>query len=216
MRKVAVISDVHAFAGELVLVLEQIDEAKIDDVFCLGDFASGGPYPLACYEMITRRCSLVLAGNHERMIVEKFWEHSTSEYARWARMASRELGDERVLAIASLPSRVDGKHMQLCHASLRDPVWDFISSAKDAKAQFPLMSSGSLLFGHTHAPALWGRDEHSEARRIPISKKWQTLPRQALLNPGAVSGSNGLRWMEIELDDNNRPARVRWHRAKHR
>jgi len=43
--RVAVISDVHANYHALTAVLEQIDGAAVDAVWCLGDTVGYGPRP---------------------------------------------------------------------------------------------------------------------------------------------------------------------------
>lgn len=212
MKTVAVISDVHADAQALVTVLRKIDQMEIEDVFCLGDFASGGPYPEVCYELITRRCSLILAGNHELFVTGYVWEASDSDWARFARAAHRELGEARVESLRGLASQVDGKEMQLVHASLRDPIMEFIDNDTIAAKQFPLQKADYTLFGHTHKPAIWAHDKGYGSERRRISRNWQELPERALLNPGAVSDPRGRRWMELELDNSGRPQRARWHR----
>lgn len=214
MKSVAVISDVHAQAAHLVAVLKRIDDMEIEDVFCLGDFASGGPFPEACYELVTRRCSVILKGNHEIFVTDRWFEETTSEWARWARVADRELGPERVESLRQLSSQVDGDHMQLVHGSLRDPVWEFISKDTIAAKQFPLQSADYTFYGHTHQPALWAHHKGYGTERKRISANWVDLPERALLNPGAVMDYRGPRWLEVELDDSRRPRRARWHREQ--
>lgn len=214
MKSIAVISDVHANAQALVAVLRKIDAMDIEDVFCLGDFASGGPYPEVCYELVTRRCSVILAGNHELFVTGHVWEASDSDWARFARAAYRELGPERVDFLAGLSSQVDGSYMQLVHASLRDPVMEFIDKDTIAAKQFPKQKADYTLFGHTHKPALWAHHKGYGAERGRIARNWKDLPERALLNPGAVCDPRGPRWMELALDDSGRPEKARWHKEE--
>jgi len=211
-RSIAIISDVHANAHNLITVFRKIDAMEIKDVFCLGDFASGGEYPKICFELITERCSIILKGNHELFVTDRVWDSSTSEWAWLAKAADLELGSSRVSVLRSLPYQVDGSAMQLVHASLRDPIWEFISTAATAAKQFPLQTADYTFYGHTHTPALWAYDENNGASRIRISQDWIDLPKRALINPGAVMDPRGARWLEVKLNAKGRPEVVRWHR----
>lgn len=203
MQRVAVISDIHAQAKPLERVLKQIKRQRVDSIWCLGDFASGGPDPVECYEQVLGSCDIVLGGNHELFVVGQIWKHSSASWAMQAEEASIKLGAERVSSLASLSSIVDGPHLQLAHASLRDPLWEFIDTQEIAEAQFPFMIRPFLIFGHTHAPAHWTASGRMALRPGEPSK----LSGSALLNPGAVC--NGGSWMLLQLD-HDMPASATW------
>lgn len=203
MSRVAVISDIHADRAKLEAVLDGIDRAGAEQIWCLGDFASGGPDPLACYEMVIRHCSIVLGGNHELFVAGQVWNQSRESWATLARQAYVELGQERVQELMALPSLVDGPHLQLTHASLRDPLWEFINSQEIADAQFAIMERDYLLFGHTHTQSLW------QAGRSASIKRGQKieLPARALINPGAVAARG--HWALLEMEG-QRPTYCTW------
>ena len=74
--KVAVISDIHGNLEALERVFRDIDRRnddgqKIEEILCLGDVVGYGPNPRECLDLVRRRCTVVLAGNHELGLVEK-------------------------------------------------------------------------------------------------------------------------------------------------
>lgn len=74
--KRAIISDIHGNLEALEAVFRDIDRRndkgeKIGEILCLGDFLGYGPNPRECAEAVRRRCSVVLAGNHELGLLEK-------------------------------------------------------------------------------------------------------------------------------------------------
>lgn len=66
MRRIALLSDIHANLEALEAVLRDVDTANPDLLVVLGDTINYGPDPRACLELITRHADVLLAGNHER------------------------------------------------------------------------------------------------------------------------------------------------------
>ena len=65
----AIISDVHANWEALSKVFEDIDRRGIQSVLCLGDVVGYGPDPDLCLDLVRRRCSVYLMGNHEEALI---------------------------------------------------------------------------------------------------------------------------------------------------
>jgi hypothetical protein len=67
--RVAVLSDIHADFGALERVLDAVDRAGADEVWCLGDIVGlGGREPAAVVELVRERATVALAGNHDRWV----------------------------------------------------------------------------------------------------------------------------------------------------
>ena len=211
MLKVAVISDIHAELQPLQEVLEDISNHDISQIWCLGDFASGGPDALLCFEAVLSSCSLILGGNHELFVAAEIWEDVQADYALWAKEAHSQLGQARVALLKTLSSRIDSEHIQMVHGSMRDPLMEWVSSEEVASAQWELMAAPLLLFGHTHRPAWWHKTQSAGAESKSCSNEWGILEGINMLNPGAVCNPGHWSWMELELDDDGRASRVRWH-----
>ncbi len=61
----AVISDVHANAPALKVVLADIEKRGISRIICLGDTVGYGPDPLECVDLVRAKCEWALMGNHD-------------------------------------------------------------------------------------------------------------------------------------------------------
>jgi len=68
---IAIISDVHANYTALETVLNEIKMLQINDIICLGDLVGYNPEPEKTVKKIREVCSEVIAGNHDRSMVEK-------------------------------------------------------------------------------------------------------------------------------------------------
>ena len=66
--RVAVISDVHGNVQALEAVLEAIDAAQVDEIWCLGDVVGYGADPVRCMEIVDERAAVCLAGNHDLVV----------------------------------------------------------------------------------------------------------------------------------------------------
>jgi diadenosine tetraphosphatase ApaH/serine/threonine PP2A family protein phosphatase len=61
----AIISDVHANAPALKVVLADIAARGISRIICLGDTVGYGPDPLECVDLVAKACEWSLMGNHD-------------------------------------------------------------------------------------------------------------------------------------------------------
>ncbi len=63
------ISDVHSNLPALEAVLAAIDEAGVDEIWCLGDVVGYGAQPDDCTALIRERCEVSLNGNHDLAVI---------------------------------------------------------------------------------------------------------------------------------------------------
>ena len=77
--RVAVIADIHANLAALEACLDSIDEAGVDEIWCLGDIVGYGAEPDACADLVRERCSLCLAGNHDLAVLGELDVEAFSE-----------------------------------------------------------------------------------------------------------------------------------------
>ncbi len=62
----ALISDIHGNLEALHAVLADIATQNVDDIMCLGDVVGYGPNPNECLDLVGRRASLTILGNHDQ------------------------------------------------------------------------------------------------------------------------------------------------------
>lgn len=127
--RIALISDIHGNVAALEAVLADIDSYSPEAIYCLGDFVGYGPEPRECLEIIRKRCSVVLMGNHEHAVL-----HGAEHFTPLARIAidwtAQQLRDPGVLEyLASLNPRHQQDRLLFVHGSVRDPLFDYVREA---------------------------------------------------------------------------------------
>jgi putative phosphoesterase len=170
MRRVAVVTDIHANLPALEATLAWIDGQGIDAIYCGGDLVGYGPRPNEVCRLIERRGIPTIYGNYDWAIARD------EEDCRCAYVTKhdREIGQLSVdwtLAntdkdakdfMRDLPFdlrfELGGKRVRLVHGSPRK-VNEYLFEDKPAKT-FERIAAGAdcdvLVFGHTHKP--WVRE----------------------------------------------------------
>jgi diadenosine tetraphosphatase ApaH/serine/threonine PP2A family protein phosphatase len=205
--RVAVISDVHANYQALEAVLKEIDAARVDAVWCLGDTVGYGPRPNECCDVVRDRAAHCLVGNHDLVVLGELTVSEFNDEAAAAAIWTAEvLTPESRAFLASLkPSgEVDG--VDLFHASARDPVWEYVLTEEAARATLELSSAPLVLVGHSHVAlaitATNGRVGGGPARG---GSKVTLDGRRLLLNPGSVGqprdGDPRAAWLLLDLEE---------------
>jgi predicted phosphodiesterase len=199
--RVAVFTDVHANLPALRAVSADVERSGIEEVWCLGDFASGGGQPAECFDLTMAIASVVLAGNHEQFVVERVWTVLDGGWARQARLAAAELGSERVALLRALRPHLvlPDLGVELVHGSLLDPWSGFVESAASAEATMARSSQPLVLVGHTHRAAYFreaGPGAVAQSRAIELGRE-QEIDRTSILNPGAALDQ---RWLALTRD----------------
>ena len=120
--------------------MTEIDAARVDAVWCLGDTVGYGPRPNECCDLVKDRADYCLLGNHDLVVLG---ELSVSEFNDEAAAAAIWTADVLTAAsrafLASLKpfGAVDG--VDLFHASARDPVWEYVLTEEAAIATLELL-----------------------------------------------------------------------------
>ena len=166
LMRVAVISDVHANYHALEAVLNEIDAARVDAVWCLGDTVGYGPRPNECCDLVSDRADYCLVGNHDLVVLGELTVNEFNDEAAAAAIWTAEvLTSESRTFLASLKplGEVDG--VDLFHASARDPVWEYVLTEEAASATLELSSAPLVLVGHSHVALAITADDGRRRRR---------------------------------------------------
>jgi hypothetical protein len=138
--RAAVLSDIHSNRQALEAVFASVDEAGVDEVWCLGDMVGYGADPDSCTALVRERCATCLVGNHDLAVLGALDIGSFSEGAAAAVEWTRENVREETLAfLAELDPAGTREGVSLSHASPRDPVWEYVVSSDQAEAGFAAM-----------------------------------------------------------------------------
>ncbi|MEO5940578.1 MAG: metallophosphoesterase family protein, partial [Candidatus Limnocylindrales bacterium] len=200
--RVAVVSDIHANLVAFDAVLAAI--GSVDAVWQLGDVVGYGPEPDEVVERLSGIGAVGVAGNHDLAALggtEIDWFNPDAKAAmEWTR---GRIGEPARTWLAALPRSVEIEGMTLVHGSLRDPVWEYITSLPVARANLAALETAIGLHGHTHLPMAWAdRDGRIEAILPGPGSTFRLDGRPALLNPGSVGqprdGDPSASWLEID------------------
>jgi diadenosine tetraphosphatase ApaH/serine/threonine PP2A family protein phosphatase len=183
--RVGLLSDVHANLVALQAVLADLGE--VDALWVTGDTVGYGPDPSDTIALLRERGALLMQGNHDRAVATgeglEFFHDLAAEAAR---MHREWLSPEERDALAALPQVRSVDRFTLCHGSLRDPLWEYVTSGAAASATLARSKTPLVCCGHTHIPAVF-LEEHGRVRAfMPTPRKTYELGQRGLLNPGSV------------------------------
>ena len=146
-------SDVHANLAALEAVLADADAHHADAVWHLGDLVGYGPDPDRVVEMMGARGAICVMGNHDAaaagIIGTEWFNPAAAQASRWTAEtisgASREW-------LANLPHVEQQGPWTLAHGTLRDPLFEYLSTFEAARGHFAAMPAAYSCVGHTHLP----------------------------------------------------------------
>jgi putative phosphoesterase len=166
MRRVAVITDIHANLPALQAALARIDELGVDAIYCGGDLVGYGPHPNEVCALIAERGIPTIYGNYDYAIARDLEDCGCA----YITPRDRELGQRSVdwtLAHTDQASKdfmgalpfdlrfaVGDTAVHLVHGSPRK-VNEYLFEDKPARLYERLAAAEDasvLVVGHTHKP----------------------------------------------------------------
>ena len=182
-------------------------------MWCLGDFAFGGPSADACFDLTMQKAEVVLAGNHEWVLSRKADDPFTLSHPVHF-PEYRALGPERLDQLLGLGPYcvLPDLGVELVHGSLTEPRFDFVRDEESAQQCMAKATQRIIVCGHTHKAAYYREglcgSIHHVSKRVGVS---YVLDRRCILNPGAGrDGPSHSRWLELTVAPEEPSAR--WHR----
>jgi diadenosine tetraphosphatase ApaH/serine/threonine PP2A family protein phosphatase len=205
--KVAVLTDIHSNLPALEAVLEAIEEAGLEQRWCLGDVVGYGAQPDECAALTKEHCELSLVGNHDLAVTGEIdtevFSASAAAAVEWTRANTK---DKTMEFLKGLKPEATDKEVGLYHASPRDPVWEYVLATDQARECMEEMSGRVSLIGHSHV-ALYFSDAGSDGDggQAPDGQKIDLSKGRWLLNPGSVGqprdGDPRAAWLELDTDE---------------
>lgn len=198
---IALISDIHANIEALSVVLEDIQNHKVDKIYCLGDVIGYGPNPRECIELVQQCSEFTLCGNHEEAVL--FNAQDFNPKARraidWTReqLNSDSYDKEKNYQLwdflGDLRKRVREDSILYVHASPRQPTREYVLP-KDVKDPAKLDSifkefedSEICFVGHTHIPGVFTKDlQFFYSKTLENRYEFKSHPGKKLVNIGSV------------------------------
>jgi diadenosine tetraphosphatase ApaH/serine/threonine PP2A family protein phosphatase len=183
--RVGLLSDIHANLVALEAVLAAL--GNVDTLWVTGDTVGYGPDPGDTLALLRERRALLVQGNHDRAVATgeglEFFHDRAAEAAllhqQWLSPADRDL-------LAALPTVAKADRFTLCHGSLRDPLWEYVTTTRAAGATLQLAETDHCCNGHTHVPALFHLTLRGPKASHVTPDRAYLLEERTLINAGSV------------------------------
>jgi diadenosine tetraphosphatase ApaH/serine/threonine PP2A family protein phosphatase len=204
--RIAVLSDIHGNLHALDAALSEIDAAKVDQLWCLGDLVGYGPRPNECIDRIHERASLSLCGNHDLAVLGLLdMAEFSGDAAAAAIWTQGVLGEPQRTWLSGLEPAGRSDGAELFHGSPRDPIWDYVLSEGTARESLDETSEPLVLVGHSHvALALSLTGETLAGGLAPAGTTAELTGRRWLLNPGSIGqprdGDARAAWLLVDTE----------------
>ena len=218
---VVVLSDVHANIQALDAVLDDVARvAPHAPIWHCGDVVGYGASPNEVIAALRRVGATGVMGNHDLAALGDDIVESFNEGARVAALWTREvLTAESREWLRSLPRVAEMGAATLVHASLRDPIMEYVMDAATAEENLRGLNTPLLFHGHTHIPALWEL-QREVAHLTAVDADPIPLRGPSLVNAGSVGQPRDrdprAAWLLWERDEEGAGlGRVTWRRVEY-
>ena len=216
--RLAIISDIHANLPALEAVLASIEEAAVDELWCLGDVVGYGAQPDECARLVSEHCSLCLVGNHDLAVLDELDVSAFSPAAAAAVRWTRDVATDATLEFLRGLEPADESHeVALYHASPRDPVWEYVLWPDQAAECIGIQAARVSLVGHSHVALFFVMPENQgppgrSAELLDAARGAQAgggtrlnlSEGRWLANPGSVGqprdGDPRAAWLELDTE----------------
>lgn len=186
---ILIVSDVHANLLALEAVLA--DAGSVDALWNIGDTVGYGPRPRECLDvMMDREANPALVGNHDLACLGVLDLTDFNPVARAAaEWTTLQLKPQHSAYLSSLPPMTTAHGYTLAHGSPRAPVWEYVTSAAVAAANFSHFDTDVCLIGHTHVAMYAELSEDQAVAHVRPLRNGDTLDLSSarfIVNPGSV------------------------------
>lgn len=170
-------------------MLRAAREAGAGSWWCLGDLVGYGADPGHCLRTAISQADRCIAGNHDLGVSGR---EPLDLFSPWARAAltwtHSALGPVGRANLDRLSPEDPDAAVPLFHGSPRDPVWEYVLDADQARIALEDRRVPLTLVGHTHIPAAWRLtpDGAIESPGVPPGGLLELTEGRWLVNPGSV------------------------------
>lgn len=175
----AVISDVHSNLPALERAFREIDRRGADEIICLGDVVGYGAHPNECLEVLKKRCSVILKGNHDAAAVDLSVAAFFTSHARLAaQWTHRHLTPENLAILKDLPLSAQRGDLTFVHASPVDPEeWNYVLDIGEVRRALDAFTGSICFVGHSHIPGVFS--QHGLAEGVQRGERY-------IINVGSI------------------------------
>jgi putative phosphoesterase len=206
--KVALLSDIHANLVALEAVLAALPGTPA--IWVTGDTVGYGPDPSDVLALLRERGATMVAGNHDLAVATGQGTEMFNPYAAAAAKAHRAwLSAEERDHLASLPLTREAGPFTLVHGSLRDPVWEYVTTQRQAEATLQLARTPHVCKGHTHLPRIFQSGERMVVDPGSVGQPRDGDPRAAYALVDTDTGGVTLERVAYDVAETQRRIRAR-------
>ena len=209
--RLALLSDIHSNLPALEAVLADLEGARVDETWCLGDVVGYGAQPDECADLVRERCAVCLVGNHDLAALEQLDISTFSPAAAAAVHWTRErMSASTREFLAALDPADESREVGLYHASPRDPVWEYVLWPDQAAECIRVQARRVSFVGHSHVALFFALPDNgksdSDARGAQAGAGTSLEVRRGrwLINPGSVGqprdGDPRAAWLELDTE----------------
>lgn len=188
-KKTAFLSDIHGNIHALEAVLRILDLREIRQLICLGDVVGYGAHPVECLQLIRKRFSNYILGNHEVCLLAPEIPHFYRPEVRESLQCHRNLlSREQLNHLASLPLVFEGPHYTASHGSLAQPeAFTYVIDEETVHQHFQNQKGNKISFcGHTHRAGVWILEINNIIRHLPPENFILKPDTRVLVDVGSV------------------------------
>ena len=127
-------------------------------------------------------------GNHDAALMGYIDLRTFNDQAaRAVTIQSELLSQESRDFLELLEIVIEEGQITLAHGSPRDPIWEYVVSARIANENFPEYQTQICLVGHSHIPSIFVENAHGRPTILTPQNadRWRS-DRRFILNPGSV------------------------------
>ena len=190
-------------------MLGSIEEAGVEELWCLGDMVGYGAEPDACTALIRERCDVCLLGNHDLAVLGELDVSTFSDSAAAAvDWTQANVSEETTRFLRGLEPVGLREEIGLFHASPRDPIWEYVLSIDQAEAALDTQRERVCLIGHSHIALFFtrpaGGPSFAQGAQVSDGAVLEVGTGEWLLNPGSVGQPRDAdpraAWMELDTE----------------
>jgi len=163
--KRAIISDIHSNLEAFEAVLKDIDAQGVDEIYCLGDLVGYGPNPIEVTDLVMKRVTKCLLGNHDQAALfdPEGFNVSAEQAIYWTREQLESGNDAKAAGRWEFLGSLERYHRDgdflYVHGSPRNPLNEYvfqedIYDAKKMERLFAIIPK-CCFQGHTHVPGVF-------------------------------------------------------------
>ncbi len=218
MARYLLLADVHANLQALEAVFgDAARRGGFDSVWVLGDIVGYGPQPDECIERLREESMACVAGNHDLGVTGRadldYFNSDAATVCMWSRS---RLTVSSTRFLQELPLRQSEAPVLLVHGSPRDPVWEYVTSARQAAGLLAFCEEPHCFVGHTHCQAVFSMQGAPEGfAGVPAACPVVTLDGRMIVNPGSVGQPRDGDPRAAYAMYDTRDATVRFHRVSY-